>query len=51
MTDLLKKYSFCWGEATDEAFQELKETMVTALVLTIPNFQEEIVFLELIVRA
>nr|KYP54676.1 Retrovirus-related Pol polyprotein from transposon 17.6 [Cajanus cajan] len=40
LTDLLKKDAFCWTEATAEAFSNLKQALMTAPVLAIPNFSE-----------
>jgi hypothetical protein len=36
--DLLKKGSFCWTSPHEAAFQKLKQNMITAPVLGLPNF-------------
>ena len=43
MTELLKKNSFGWNEAAQEAFDKLKMAMISAPVLTLPNFNEEFI--------
>ncbi|GKV00657.1 hypothetical protein SLEP1_g13320 [Rubroshorea leprosula] len=43
LTNLLKKNSFTWGQAAQEAFEELKKAMTSTPVLALPNFQEEFV--------
>lgn len=40
MTELLKKNSFRWSEATSVAFEELKRATTTAPVLTLPEFDK-----------
>lgn len=36
--DMLKKNSFLWGPEQSKAFEELKERLISAPVLTLPNF-------------
>ncbi|GJT98869.1 transposon ty3-I gag-pol polyprotein [Tanacetum coccineum] len=43
LTDLLKKNSFEWSNTAQQAFEELKIAMMNALVLALPNFQEEFI--------
>ena len=38
LTDQLKKNNFHWNEETTAAFTRLKEVMLTAPILAIPNF-------------
>lgn len=38
LTDLLKKNSFYWTLTTKSAFLKLKEAIVSALLLQLPNF-------------
>jgi RNase H-like domain found in reverse transcriptase len=38
LTNLLKKNEFSWTDACTQAFQTLKLTMSSAVVLTMPNF-------------
>ena len=40
LTALLKKDAFFWSEEVEQAFQQLKATMVQPLVLTLPNFDK-----------
>ncbi|GJY66109.1 putative mitochondrial protein [Tanacetum coccineum] len=41
LTALLKKNSFEWSSDAQAAFESLKSAMINALVLALPNFQEE----------
>jgi hypothetical protein len=43
LTALLKKNSFTWTPATDQAFQTLKMAMCTTLVLSLPDFTKTFV--------
>jgi len=43
LTDMLKRDNFSWSSTTKEAFQELKQRLVTAPVLALPNFSKEFV--------
>ena len=41
LNDLLKKNTlFIWTETTEQAFQLLKQSLISAPVLTLPNFNE-----------
>jgi hypothetical protein len=42
INDLLKKgVQFLWTEVTNQAFQLLKQALISAHVLVIPNFKEQ----------
>ncbi|GAV69094.1 hypothetical protein CFOL_v3_12595, partial [Cephalotus follicularis] len=43
LTSLLKKDAFKWTEEATDSFNRLKDAMVTALVLALPNMQEEFI--------
>ncbi|GJU10877.1 retrotransposable element Tf2 [Tanacetum coccineum] len=43
LTQLLKKNSFHWNQTAQAAFKELKQAMIKALVLKLPNFEEKFV--------
>jgi len=41
LTEVLKKDSFHWNPAAKKLFQRLKQAMVSALVLALPNLEKE----------
>lgn len=43
LTQLLKKGNFLWNNEAEEAFQRLKTTMISILVLGIPDFSQPFV--------
>lgn len=43
LTDLLKKDSFLWTEAAQQAFNTLKHVMISTLVLVLHNFSKPFV--------
>ncbi|KAL6312566.1 hypothetical protein AAG906_005983 [Vitis piasezkii] len=43
LTDLLKKDAFHWTEGSNQAFMALKQAMITAPVLALPNFSKEFI--------
>jgi hypothetical protein len=43
LTDLLRRYAFCWNSTTQQTFEELQRTVTSAPVLALPNFQHTFV--------
>ena len=43
LTRMLKKDSFLWSPTANTAFQNLKSTMMQALVLALPNFAQKFI--------
>ncbi|GKD32257.1 putative mitochondrial protein [Tanacetum coccineum] len=43
LTQLLKKQSFQWNDATQVAFKTLKSAMISAIVLSLPDFKKEFI--------
>ncbi|KAD4585269.1 hypothetical protein E3N88_22870 [Mikania micrantha] len=43
LTDLTKKNSFLWSDQAQEAFNQLKQALITAPILTLPNFEQAFV--------
>ena len=43
LTSLLKKHSFHWNESAEQAFMKLKNAMIEAPVLGLPDFTQEFV--------
>jgi hypothetical protein len=41
LTELTKKDAFGWNEAAKLAFEKLKESLTSAPVLALPNFNQE----------
>jgi hypothetical protein len=42
LTSLLKRNVFCWSPEADAAFQCLKQALITALVLQLPDFNKQL---------
>ena len=40
LTNMLKKDSFNWNPAAEQAFEELKKVMTTGPVLALPDFSQ-----------
>ena len=43
LNDMLKKDNFCWTQEAKLAFQKLKDLLVSAPILDLPNFDKEFV--------
>ncbi|CAA7408174.1 unnamed protein product [Spirodela intermedia] len=43
LTQLLRKYAFCWSREAQAAFSTLKQAMTMAPVLALPNFSQEFI--------
>lgn len=43
LTELFKKDAFLWSPTTQDAFDQLKVAIIAALVLSLPNFEEDFV--------
>jgi hypothetical protein len=43
LTTLLKREAFCWLEEADDAFQQLKQALMTATLLQMPDFSKRFV--------
>ena len=43
LTQQLKKYAFHWNSEAEDAFQKLKDVMISLPVLALPNFSQEFV--------
>ncbi|GKA47985.1 retrovirus-related pol polyprotein from transposon 297 family protein [Tanacetum coccineum] len=41
LTKLLRKNAFVWDKEEGQAFEQLKEAMMVAPVLKLPNFEED----------
>ena len=43
LTELLKKGAFQWTSSAQQAFDKLKQAMITTLILALPNFNVEFI--------
>ena len=45
LTAILKRDSFQWSEGAESAFNDLKQVMISAPVLALPDFLKEIIII------